>query len=142
MSESQNLGFLLHDYRGRVLGVRHVIALSSDGILVAHDGSLPDDVAQKLAAATSGLVSLLRNLGDQIGAGGCSHNLTEYAGGFMLTMGAGQGGALVAFADRACDMGAVSFELTQLVNRVGDVLIPAARAAMAGPFSTAVGQYR
>ncbi|HEX5995116.1 MAG TPA: roadblock/LC7 domain-containing protein, partial [Jiangellales bacterium] len=128
-------------FRVRVLGVRHVIALSSDGILVAKD-NLPEAVAQKLAAAASGLVSLLRNLGDQLGAGGCSHNLTEYAGGWILTMGAGQGGALLAFADRNCDVGAVSFELTQLVNRVGDVLIPAARAAMAGPFGAVMGQYR
>jgi len=142
MSESQNLGFLLHDYRGRVMGVRHVIALSSDGILVAHDGSLPDDVAQRLAAATSGLVSLLRGLGDQVGAGSCSHTLTEYAGGFMLVMGAGQGGALVAFAERTCDMGAVSFELAQLVNRVGDVLIPAARAAMSGGLASLTGSGR
>jgi predicted regulator of Ras-like GTPase activity (Roadblock/LC7/MglB family) len=137
-----NLGFLLHDFKGRVVGVRHVIALSSDGILVAHDSSLPDDVAQKLAAATAGLVSLLRNLGDQIGEGACSHNLTEYQGGFLCTMGAGAGGALLAFAERGCDMAAVSFELTQLVNRVGDALIPAARAAMSGRFGTGMGPHR
>src|SRR5690606_6780218 len=101
MSESQNLGFLLHDYRDRVMGVRHVIALSSDGILVAHDGSLPDDVAQRLAAATSGLVSLLRGLGGQGGAGSCSHTLTDDAGGVRLGMGSGPGGASVAFGERS-----------------------------------------
>ena len=48
----------------------------------------------------------------------------------------------MAFADRNCDVGAVSFALTELVNRVGDVLIPAARAAMSGQFSAVMGQYR
>jgi hypothetical protein len=48
----------------------------------------------------------------------------------------------VAFAERTCDMGAVSFELAQLVNRVGDVLIPAARAAMSGGLASLTGSGR
>jgi hypothetical protein len=35
---------------------------------------------------------------------------------------------LLMLADRECDLGQVSFELTNLVNRVGDALTPHARA--------------
>ncbi len=130
---TQDLGFLLDDFRDRVPNVAHMVALSADGLLVASDRTLDRDVADRLAAAASGLVSLLRVAGDVLGAGGLSHNMTEYGNGYLLTMSAGTGGCLVVLADPRCDLGTVSYEMTALVNRVGDALVPSARTALAMP---------
>jgi predicted regulator of Ras-like GTPase activity (Roadblock/LC7/MglB family) len=130
MSDRYELGFLLDDFRRRVPNVSHVVAVSADGLLSAADAGLARDVADRLAAASSGLLSLLRTSGEAFGAGYLSHNLTEYADGFMLSMSAGPGGCLIVLAERSCDLGQVSFEMTALVNRVGDAIVPAARAGL------------
>jgi predicted regulator of Ras-like GTPase activity (Roadblock/LC7/MglB family) len=133
---TQDLSFLLEDFRLRVPHVVHALAVSADGLLSAADRSLARDNAERLAAACSGLLSLLRNAGNGFGAGPLSHNLAEFQEGFMFQMatqtpaaqGAGGPGAcLLVFADRDCDLGTVSFEMTALVNRVGDALTPVSR---------------
>ena len=124
---AQQLGFLLDEFRRQVPHVLHVVAVSADGLLVAADALLHRDAADRLAAVASGLVSLLRNGGVGFSAGALSHNMTEYADGFMFTMAAPNGACLLLFADRDCDLGTVSFELTTLVNRLGDAIVPAAR---------------
>lgn len=132
MSDPYDLGFLLDDFRRRVPYVSHVVAVSADGLLSAADADLARDAADRLAAATSGLLSLLRTSGEAFGVGYLSHNLTEYADGYMLSMSAGPGGCLIVLAERACDLGLVSFEMTALVNRVGESIVPAARAGLYG----------
>ncbi len=122
-----DFSFLLEDFRNRVPHVLHALAVSTDGLLTAADRNLDRDRAERLAAACAGLVSLLRNAGDGFGAGPLSHNLSEFAGGFMFTMADTSGACLLVFADRDCDLGTVSYEMTELVNRVGDALSPASR---------------
>lgn len=125
---SIDLGFLLDDFRSRVPHVVHALAVSRDGLLTAADRGLARDDADRLAAVCSGLLSLLRSAAESFGAGPLSHNLTEYADGFMFSMAASSGVCLMVLADRECDLGAVSYEMTALVNRVGDALTPAARS--------------
>jgi predicted regulator of Ras-like GTPase activity (Roadblock/LC7/MglB family) len=59
--------------------------------------------------------------------------MTEYGNGYLLTMSAGASGCLVVLADPRCDLGTVSYEMTALVNRVGDALVPNARGPVAVP---------
>ena len=73
----RELGFLLDDFRGRVPKVAHIVALSSDGILVARDAGLEQETGEKLAATAAGLVSLLRTAGEQLRVGDCSHNVID-----------------------------------------------------------------
>ncbi|MGH8883520.1 MAG: roadblock/LC7 domain-containing protein, partial [Stackebrandtia sp.] len=54
-----DLDFLLNDFVNRVPHVTHVIAVASDGLLVARNDALPNDDGDRLAAIASGLVSLL-----------------------------------------------------------------------------------
>jgi predicted regulator of Ras-like GTPase activity (Roadblock/LC7/MglB family) len=125
---TRELDFLLDDFRARVPHVVHAIAVSPDGLLSAADSRLDRDNADRLAAVCSGLLSLLRNAANSFGAGPLSHNLTEYADGFMFSMASSTGMCLMVLADRECDLGTVSYEMTALVNRVGDALSPAARS--------------
>jgi uncharacterized protein len=131
-----DLGFLLDDFRDRVPHVAHILAMSADGLLITADDGLPRDAAERLAATCAGLLSLLRGAGQELGAGGLSHNMAEYADGYLFAMAvapgpdAGRpsaGACVLMLADRDADLGLVSYELTALVNRVGDVLAPAVR---------------
>jgi predicted regulator of Ras-like GTPase activity (Roadblock/LC7/MglB family) len=124
----RDLDFLLDDFRDRVPHVVHALAVSADGLLSAADSGLARDDADRLAAVCSGLLSLLRNASASFGAGELSHNLTEYADGFMFSMASNTGVCLLVLADRDCDLGTVSYEMTALVNRVGDTLAPATRS--------------
>ena len=48
-------------------------------------------------------------------------------GGYLFVTSIADGSALAVFADANCDIGMVGYEMTMLVNRVGQLLTPAAR---------------
>ena len=56
--EAQDLSWLVSAFAERVPGVAHAIVVSSDGLLVAVSNHLPRDYADRLAAVTSGLMSI------------------------------------------------------------------------------------
>lgn len=123
---SRELDFLLDNFLKRVPHVTHIVALSGDGLLVAADTGLTREAADRLSAACAGLISLLRVAGDELGVGLLSHNLAEFDEGYAFAMST-ETTCLLMLADRECDLGQVSFELTDLVNRVGDALSPHGR---------------
>lgn len=117
-----DLGFLLDDFVRRVPGVTHAVAISADGLLIARNRGLARDQADRVAAVGTGLVSLLRSAANHFQAGGVVSNLTELQAGFMLTMSVSSGASLLALAVRQCDVGRVSLELADLINRIGPAL--------------------
>ena len=127
----QDLGWMLDSFADRVIDVSHAIAISADGLLVAATRNLPADRADQLAATGSGLVSLLRGAAGFFDAGVVISNVTQLEGGFMFSMAFNDGASLLVLAAPTCDVGQVSYEMTDLVNRIGDALTPVARAALA-----------
>ena len=127
----QDLGWMLDSFADRVIDVSHAIAISADGLLVAAPRDLPPDRADQLAATGSGLVSLLRGAAGFFDAGVVISNVTQLEGGFMFSMAFNDGASLLVLAAPTCDVGQVSYEMTDLVNRIGDALTPAARASLA-----------
>jgi predicted regulator of Ras-like GTPase activity (Roadblock/LC7/MglB family) len=127
----QDLGWMLDSFADRVIDVSHAIAISADGLLVAATRNLPPDRADQLAATGSGLVSLLRGAAGFFDAGVVISNVTQLEGGFMFSMAFNDGASLLVLAAPTCDVGQVSYEMTDLVNRIGDALTPVARAALA-----------
>jgi predicted regulator of Ras-like GTPase activity (Roadblock/LC7/MglB family) len=123
------VGFLLDDYRERVAGVSHAVALSADGMLIAKTEDLPRDQGEKLAAITSGLVSLLDGANRAFGGGGVQSNLTELTNGYLITMSVNAGGSVMVLAAKNCDIGTVSHELSELIDKVGAALTPSTRFA-------------
>jgi predicted regulator of Ras-like GTPase activity (Roadblock/LC7/MglB family) len=53
--------------------------------------------------------------------------IVEMAGGYLFVTSIADGSALTVFADVNCDIGMVGYEMTMLVNRVGQLLTPAVR---------------
>lgn len=128
----RDMGWLLTNFTDEVHGVAHAIAVSSDGLLLAHSRDLPRDRGDQLAAITAGLVSLTQGAAGLLEAGGVLQNVVEMDGGFLFLMSMSDGAALAALAARGCDVGQVGYEMALLVERVGNALTPAVRAAVAG----------
>jgi predicted regulator of Ras-like GTPase activity (Roadblock/LC7/MglB family) len=130
VTNPRDLGWMLDSFVERAPEVSHAIAISSDGLMVASTRNLPPDRADQLAATGSGLVSLLRGAAGFFEAGAVISNVTQLEGGFMFSMAFNDGASLLVLAAPTCDVGKVSYEMTELANRIGDVLTPAARAAI------------
>jgi predicted regulator of Ras-like GTPase activity (Roadblock/LC7/MglB family) len=137
MTDVRELGWLLDSFAERTPDVSHAIAISTDGLLVAATRNLRPDRADQLAATGSGLVSLLRGAARFFDAGAVISNVTQMDGGFMFSMAFSDGASLLVLASPACDVGKVSYEMTELANRIGDALTPAIRGSGAVPRAAA-----
>lgn len=126
-AELSNIDWLLNDFADRVTGVTHAVGVSADGLLVAATRTLPPGGGEQLAAIASGLVSLLSGASRLLSAQPVVSNLTEMNGVFMFSMAVSDGASLLVFADHTCDIGQVSYEMAELINKVGPALTPAAR---------------
>ena len=82
----------------------------------------------QLAAVTSGLISLAQGVASSFGAGPVRQTIVEMAGGYLFVTSISEGSMLAVFAERACDMGMIGYEMTLLAARVGHMLSPGRRA--------------
>ncbi|MFF5232237.1 roadblock/LC7 domain-containing protein [Dactylosporangium sp. NPDC000521] len=131
MTDPSNLGWLLDNFASRTPDVSHALAISTDGLVLAHTRALPRDRADQLAATGSGLVALLAGAARFFEAGNVISNVTQLDGGFMFTMAFTDGASLLVLASPHADVGKVSYEMTELANRIGDALAPTVRGAPA-----------
>jgi predicted regulator of Ras-like GTPase activity (Roadblock/LC7/MglB family) len=102
--------------------------VSADGVLLARSQDLPVAFAEQLALITCGLASLMQGAARIFEAGAPTQGLVEMAGGLMLVKVIGDGSSLAVLAALNCDTDLVSYEVTLLVEAVGEALTPAARA--------------
>lgn len=120
--------WLIADFAARTPGVRHALAVSADGLRIATSPGLDDGLADGLAAAASGLLSLARGTATLLAAGTPTQTILEMTGGYLFLGPVGRGAVLAVHADHGCDIGMLGYEMTMLAGRVGHVLEPTARA--------------
>jgi uncharacterized protein len=120
----QDLNWLVTDFTTRVVHVTHAIVVSSDGVPLALSDGIPGRFAEQLAAITCGLVGLIHGAAPILDAGLPTRALVEMEGGLMLVMAISGGSSLAVMATPECDTELVSYEMTLLVEAVGDVLTP------------------
>ncbi|GAB3809594.1 roadblock/LC7 domain-containing protein [Micromonospora zhanjiangensis] len=130
MTTPNDLSWLLQNFVQNTSQVSHGLAISTDGLVLAHNDNLPRDRADQLAATGSGLISLLTGAARFFQAGGVISNVTQMDGGFMFCMAFSEGASLLVLASPTCDVGQVSYEMTDLANRMGEVLTPAVRSEL------------
>ena len=130
MTDPSELGWLLDNFASRTPDVSHALAISTDGLVLAHTRALPRDRADQLAATGSGLVALLAGAARFFEAGQVISNVTQLDGGFMFCMAFSDGASMLVLASPNADVGKVSYEMTELANRIGDALTPAVRGPM------------
>ena len=124
----QDLDWLITDFTARVVDVAHAVVVSADGVPLALSEGIPGIFGEQLAAITAGLVSLMQGAARIFEAGQPTQALVEMAGGLMLVKAVSDGSSLAVLAAPDCDVELISYEMTRMVEAVGEVLTPAVRA--------------
>jgi len=125
----QDLNWLVTDFTLRVADVAHAVVVSADGVPLALSEGIPEQAAEQLAAITSGLASLIQGAARIFEAGLPIQALVDMQGGLMLIKTVSDGSTLAVLAAPDCDTDLVSYEMSRLVEAVGEALSPALRGA-------------
>jgi uncharacterized protein len=131
-SPPSSFGWLVSTFADRVPGVAHAIVVSADGLLLTSSERLPRDRADQLAAVASGLISLTQGAARCFDAGGVVQTVVEMDRGIVLLMSISDGSCLAVLASPTCDIGLIGYEMTLLVDRVGQLLTPELRSELQG----------
>jgi uncharacterized protein len=113
-------------------GIWHAMVVSADGLPLATSERLDEGLADQLAAASSGLVSLARGTADVLGAGVVEQTIIEMAGGYLFLTAVRDGSSVAVYTGRDIDLGVIGYEVTALAVRVGRALASEPRARSSG----------
>ncbi|GGS13317.1 dynein regulation protein LC7 [Streptomyces humidus] len=133
MAQNQDLDRLLDDLTERVEPVRHALVLSNDGLVAGASSRLRREDAEHLAAVSSGLHSLAKGSGRHFGAGRVRQTVIEFDDAVLFVTAAGTGSCLCVLSGADADMGRIAYEMTLLVDRVGEHLTVDARQPERAP---------
>ncbi|MGV9561318.1 roadblock/LC7 domain-containing protein [Streptomyces sp. NPDC003480] len=122
MAQNTGLGWLLDDLTERVEHIRHALVLSNDGLVAGTSTGLRREDAEHLAAVSSGLHSLAKGSGRHFGAGQVRQTMIEFDDAILFVTAAGPGSCLCVFSAAEADIGQIAYEMTLLVNQVGEHL--------------------
>jgi uncharacterized protein len=124
-------GWLVNSFAENVPGVAHAVVVSVDGLLLTGSSRLPIDRAEQMAAIAAGLVSLNLGAAKLLGADEVVRAVVEMDLGVLLLTSIKDGSCLAVLAVRDCDIAQVAYEMTVLVDQVGQILTPQLRATLA-----------
>lgn len=130
--QSGSFGWLITDFVRRVPGAAHAVVVSADGLLLAGSDGLPQDRAEQLSAVASGLVSLTQGAARCFEAGRVNQAVVEMDRGYLFLMSISDGSCLSVLAAPTSDIGTVAYEMTLLVERVGEQMTPELRSQLQG----------
>jgi predicted regulator of Ras-like GTPase activity (Roadblock/LC7/MglB family) len=116
---------MLANFVEQTAGVSGAVAVSSDGLLMAMSSSLDRTSAEPVAAIISGLVSLGQGAAGCLGFEGLDRLVVAMRRGVLLVASVSDGSSIGVVARNGCDIGAVGYQMTLLVERAGTLLTPA-----------------
>ncbi len=122
-----DLNWLVTDFTERVPNVAYAVIVSSDGLPVAVSAGFPEDRADRLAAVTSGLSSLVQGAARMFEGGTVIQTVVEMDGGVLAVMAISHGASLAVLAGPDSKMGLIAYEMTLLVAQAGRMITPATR---------------
>ena len=126
----QDLNWLVTEFTTRVEDVAHAVVVSADGVPLALSAGIPLPAVEQLAAIISGLTSLMQGAARVFEGGSATQALVEMDGGLMFVKAISDGSCLAVLTAPECDTRQVSYEMTLLVEAVGELLTPAVRAEL------------
>ncbi|MFE7508557.1 roadblock/LC7 domain-containing protein [Promicromonospora sp. NPDC057488] len=104
-----------------VRGVRHVVVLTSDGLMKVRTDQTPLDVADKVAAACAGLAALGIGMSREFGNSDTIRQvMVEFDGGFLFVRGAGDGSRLAVITDTVIDPALIAQQMQAQVLMIGE----------------------
>jgi predicted regulator of Ras-like GTPase activity (Roadblock/LC7/MglB family) len=124
----QDLNWLVTDFTTRVNDVAHAIVVSADGVPLALSEGIPPQAVEQFSAITSGLTSLIRGAAQIMEAGLPLQAMVEMDRGLMFVKQISDGSSLAVLTAPEVDTRQVSYEMTLLVEAVGELLTPAVRS--------------
>lgn len=122
---TEAFAWLLTDFVATTEGVRHAVSVSADGITLASSESMPSAKADKFAAITAGLSSLVHGAADCFGETTVERLLIEMGSSFLMVTTVSHGAVLGVICDKHAELGMVAYEMTLFAQRAGSVLSPA-----------------
>ncbi|KAB8196776.1 roadblock/LC7 domain-containing protein [Nonomuraea phyllanthi] len=127
----QELAWLLENLLERTPQTRHALVLSRDGLRLSHTSALSTDRADQLAAIASGIQSLSYGASVEFGdgTGGLRQSMTEFHGGMLFIVEAGDGAHLAVVARDDADPGLIGHNMNELVEQIGEYLTAPPRTA-------------
>src|SRR5688500_2146981 len=138
-SQHGELNWLLEDLIQRVVGARHAVVLSADGLLLGRSAGLSRDDSDHLSAMASAFQSLARGTGRHFGGGQVRQTIVEMERAHLFVTAAGQGACLAVVGEEDADMGMIAYEMNMLVKRVGAYLSSAPRPLASPRFTNPLG---
>ncbi|MCC9309209.1 roadblock/LC7 domain-containing protein [Kitasatospora sp. RB6PN24] len=120
----RDLDWLLENLLANTPDSRHALVLSADGLKLCHSTGLTEDQADQLAAIASGIQSLAHGASIEFGdgTGGVRQSMTEFHGGILCIVEAGQGAHLAVITEDSADVGLVGHNMHALIEQIGEFL--------------------
>jgi len=125
--DPQDFGWLIDNFAASVPGVTHALIVSSDGLPLLASGGMSPDLADPLAAMTSGIISLGNNIAGKVGEPGCDQVMLKFPSGHFLFMSIGHLAGFAGLVQEGANLGVVAHQMAQLVDAAGHVLTPQLR---------------
>jgi hypothetical protein len=125
--DPQEFSWLVDNFAASTPGVSHALIVSSDGLPLIAAGGMSPDLADPLAAMTSGIISLGNNIASKVGETGCDQVMLRFPSGHFLFMSIGSLAGFAVLAQQGANLGLVAHQMAQLVDTVGHVLTPELR---------------
>jgi predicted regulator of Ras-like GTPase activity (Roadblock/LC7/MglB family) len=128
-TNDRDLDWLLESLLERTPGARHALVLSRDGLKLCRTSGLSVDKADQLSAIASGIQSLAHGASVEFGdgSGGVRQSMTEFHGGLLFIVEAGEGAHLAVIASEDADAGVIGHNMNELVEQIGEYLSSPAR---------------
>lgn len=136
MATDANLTWMLESLVDQTAGANHALVLSRDGLKLCHTSGLSIDKADQLAAIAAGVQALSQGASVEFGdgTGGVRHSMTEFHGGILFIVEAGEGAHLAVLAGEEADVGLIGHRMNELVEQIGAFLTaPPRQRDNAGP---------
>ncbi|MEU4894860.1 roadblock/LC7 domain-containing protein [Streptomyces sp. NPDC044780] len=130
LREVSQFGWLVTNFTERVPNVAHAVVVSADGLLLTASNGLADDRAEQVATIAAGAISLIQGAAQCLMTGDVRSSVIQMQYGNMLLMSIKDGSCLVVLAAPDCEIGQVAYEMTVLVDQVGEMLTPELRAEL------------
>jgi predicted regulator of Ras-like GTPase activity (Roadblock/LC7/MglB family) len=125
VDDTREFSWMLANFVEQTAGVQGAVAVSSDGLLMAMSASLDRAAAEPVAAIISGLTSLGQGAAGALGYETLERIVVAMRRGVLLVASVSDGSAIGVVARNGCDIGAVGYQMTLLVERAGALLTPA-----------------
>ncbi|WP_414639140.1 roadblock/LC7 domain-containing protein [Actinophytocola sp.] len=124
MATDANLTWMLESLVDQTAGANHALVLSRDGLKLCHTSGLTVDKADQLSAIAAGVQALSQGASVEFGdgTGGVRHSMTEFHGGILFIVEAGEGAHLAVLAGEDADVGLIGHRMNELVEQIGGFL--------------------